>query len=219
VNITDINIKDLWSKAVELYGTDDPLEIVFARQRELMKKYLVIEAEILDEELVTIPVDIHSARGQRSLKERAWWMVEELVEALDALEEGNDTKFLEEMSDALHFLTELWVLGDLDSSSIESKNFDSPSPVDGEGTKVHEIRPQILDIIVSLGRAVWLLRNKSGKVSQVLTDIPHFTHHLQRTYDQFLNLLHNNYDMGMKDICLLYLRKSEVNKFRQKSQY
>ena len=227
MNIEDISGEELWPKAVEFYGTDNPLEIVFARQRELMEKYLVIEAEILGEELVVIPVDIHSARGQRALKERAWWVTEELVEALDALGEDNTIKFFEELSDCIHFITELWILtgihpsaiwywdsllGSIDCPSVRKDRKKGPlSPT--------QTRYAVTDIIVSLGRAMWQLRNKSWKKSQVLTDLPRFTRHLVDTYDKLMGLLYYGYDLTLKEICLLYLKKSEVNLFRQRSNY
>ena len=216
MNIEDISGEELWPKAVEFYGTDNPLEIVFARQRELMEKYLVLEAEILSEKLVVVPVDIHSARGQRALKERIWWAVEEFVEALDAIKEGGETKFLEEMSDALHFLTELLILAGLDHSAIP------PMEVDPSRLLIYSesrLNLQILGVIKSLGRAAWQCRNKSWKRTQVLTDVPRLTAHLQAAYKQFLAIYSDEFGLDLTQICLFYLRKSEVNLFRQRSNY
>ena len=227
MNITDVDASELWLKSVELYGTDNPMEIIFGRQQELMEKYLVIEAEILDEELIVIPVDIHSARGQRALKERAWWATEELVEALDALTEHNNIKFLEEMSDSIHFITELWILTGIHPDVIECWNglpdwFGCPGVGQARKKNPHSpvwTRYKITDIIINLGRAMWQLRNKSWKRSQVLTDLPRFTHNLVEVYDRLIALLHYDYGLTLEEICLLYLRKSEVNFFRQRSNY
>jgi hypothetical protein len=181
-----------------------------------MKKYLVTEAEIFDEEVIDVPVDIHGARGQRVLKERAWWIVEELIEALDATEEQDDTKFLEELSDALHFLTELLILAGLDPSiipTVESNPLFSPI------IEKRRLCRGVMEVIKNLGRGMWQLRNKSWKKSQVLTDVPRFTRHLQTAYIRLLELYANEFGLDMTQICLLYLKKSEVNKFRQRSQY
>lgn len=221
MNINDVPTEELWSTVTELYPTTDPIKIMFIRQKELMGKYLALESQILKEPLVVIPVDLHSARGQRILKSRAWWVVEEIVEGIDALvEEEDSAKFLEEMSDALHFLTELWILTGL------------PYPVFHDWDSFSTLRPStvpylfqglvvtsLLGVIIRLGRAMWQLRNKPWKKTQVLTDVPRFTLHLMGAYKLFLELLHRHYKLGFKDICILYLRKSEVNKFRQRSNY
>lgn len=222
VNINDVNVEELWSTATKLYKTQRPLKIIFARQQELMEKYSKTEAEIMCEGVLTVPVDIHSARGQRALKARAWWFTEELVEALDALGEEDHSKFLEEISDSIHFLTELWILTDLPIWTIEA--WDEPPfidvyrkiPCDFDPDR---IRLKVLDIIVNLGRAMWQLRNKPWKKTQVLTDLPQFSGRLKDTYDSLINLLHYDCGLNMQEICLLYLRKSEVNRFRQRSNY
>lgn len=232
MNINDVKIEELWPTAVKLYGTDDPLEIIFARQRELMEKYLALESELMGGEIVTIPVDLHSAKGQRSLKERAWWFTEELVESLDALKEEDSTKFLEEMSDALHFITELWILTGLDRAIIRNPEKSPGIPTIYQlGFKTsrgqalggyymeNTVSAVILNIIVSLGRSMWQLRNKPWKQTQVLTDIPMFQLRLRETYEGLLELLHFGCKLSFQSIALLYLRKSEVNKFRQRSKY
>lgn len=216
MNINDIDAEELWEKAIEIYGTYNPIAIIFARQAELMEKYLVIEASIFNEELIEVPVNIHSAKGQRVLKERAWWTTEELVEALDAIIDRNETKFLEELSDALHFLTELWILAGLDYSIIPSIEANPFSPM---SHSVKDLSPRIMGVITGLGRAMWQLRNKPWKKSQVLTDVPRFISHLETAYVRLLWLYSDQFGLSMKQICLFYLRKSEVNLFRQRSNY
>ena len=182
-----------------------------------MEKYLPIEAKMMGREILLIPLNLHDRIHQAALKERAWWVTEELAECMDATLEGKDDKALEEMSDALHFLTELLILSGVSADNFNSttspelkRAFDSGPPPGACG---------ILGIIVELGMAMWQLRNKSWKTTQVFTDVLNYQLKLYRTYRAFLDFLQTTWKLSLEDICVLYLRKSVVNQFRIRSGY
>lgn len=220
MNINDIPTDQLFEAAKTHFGTDDSFEIIFARQRELMEKYLPIESELLGRPLLSVPVDIHSAVGQAAIKERAWWFTEELAEALEAIDQDAPTKALEEMSDAIHFLTEAMILSNIRFS--ENSHIEVPWSFWHANISLpmnRQLRPQILAVITELGLAMWQLRNKSWKRTQIPTDFPRFETKLVRTYTMFVEVLQTYWRLSFKDIAVLYLRKAAVNQFRIRSNY
>ena len=60
----------------------DKLDLIFARQRELLERFHQIEAQhgLLPDP--KIPVDITTHQGQAVLKSRAWNVTEEIAEAI-----------------------------------------------------------------------------------------------------------------------------------------
>uniref|UniRef100_A0A6H2A3R9 Putative dUTP diphosphatase n=1 Tax=viral metagenome TaxID=1070528 RepID=A0A6H2A3R9_9ZZZZ len=62
------------------------------------------------------------------------------------------------------------------------------------------------------------LRNKAWKQSQVPVDIDHFLEELADGLHFYIQLF---IELGLtsEDVCSLYFKKSEVNKFRQRSNY
>jgi len=69
-----------------------------------------------------------------------------------------------------------------------------------------------------LGEAMNCLKNKPWKQTQMLTDRDHF-------YEELADALHFMVELFIlsgldaKDVAMLYLKKSLVNKFRQRSEY
>jgi len=79
-------------------------------------------------------------------------------------------------------------------------------------------RTGIYRIAEELFEAGNCLKNKAWKQSQVPCDIDHFQEELADALHFFVQLF---LEMGMtaEDVCKLYFKKSEVNKFRQRSKY
>ena len=224
MNINDIPIENLLETCYEIYEVDGPIAVIFARQRELIEKYLPIEEEILRRPLPELPFDLHDAVCQEALKARAWWFVEEMGEAFDALNEQSLSKFREELSDALHFLTELLILSGFEWEEINTELvpkdwIGKTAPVVGFYRSNVLLKVRALAVIGELAMAMWHLRNKPWKRTQVLTDVDHYHQRLRVTYSGFLNLLMAHCDLTLEDVAILYLRKSEVNKFRMRSNY
>jgi len=105
----------------------DKLDLIFARQRELLERFHQIEAQhgLLPDPKV--PVDITTHQGQAVLRSRAWNMTEELAEAMNELKNRpwkqktypvDLEAFYEELVDALHFFVELCILAGLSAEDL-----------------------------------------------------------------------------------------------------
>jgi len=105
----------------------DKLDLIFARQRELLERFHQIEAQhgLLPDPKV--PVDIATHQGQAVLRGRAWNVTEELAEAMNELKNRpwkqrtypvDLDAFYEELVDALHFFVELCILAGLSSQDL-----------------------------------------------------------------------------------------------------
>lgn len=210
-----VNINDIESPE----ESNNMLEEIFKRQRELMTKYHHIELKNGFYVPPRCPVDLHNAQAQYKLKDFAWRITEELGEALEALDLGHEKEHnQEELADALHFLTEFSILaGYMPKHSLEemfgksalADLFDEveKSPVYWTGV-----------VVKNLARACNCLKNKPWKQSQMLTDVEYFYQCMEDTWLTFIYLC---YVCGISADRMydLYFRKSEVNKFRQRSLY
>ena len=242
-----MNVKDVTEISVAEPGTR--LKAIFTRQRELMEKYEKIEASNGLLQTPDIPVDLNDAKGQARLKDFAWRITEELAEAKDAYEqmmlgpaedmEGNMNEVFihihEELMDSLHFLVEMTILSDITADRLlellpgedeELEELDANSdilevifkyasiPFDPE----YAFTNQMASFIKELGMLCHLLKNKPWKQSQMLTDIAEYNRRMVEVFAEFLALC---FFCGMnpKSIYELYFSKSEVNKFRQRSNY
>lgn len=80
------------------------------------------------------------------------------------------------------------------------------------------IRAIIYRITEELYEAGNCLRNKAWKRSQVPTDEDHFLEELSDSF-HFMIQLYLELGIGPEELCSLYFRKSEINIFRQKTNY
>lgn len=219
---------------------------IFAKQKLLMEKYHVIEAEngILDAGVC--PVSINSVSGQRRLKDFAWRITEELGEAITALETGNLGDFREELVDALHFATELLILSGMSAQQLIEGTIPSPAPVglspayDGLyqiyvylGRDIPEIKEclktdsnlyiagvdsQAFNTIYQLTKAMYHLRNNPWKKTHKDTDpLAYYT----SLASFFLSLISLMIEAGMDADMVYkgYMDKSSINQQRQNSEY
>jgi len=226
-----VNVYDYYDESREIEG--DMLEAMFLRQRELMEKYHHIEKDnglLLDEE---VPVDIHDKFGQARIKDFAWRTTEELGEALEGFE-GNDgfneTHFREEISDALHFLIELSILAGLGPedlhkdlpSNVSDNLFKlyqiANSPLKGDYSFYEKAHIRVAKFVKSLGVTCNTLKNKPWKKTHMLTDVNKFYKNLKLTWIDFIRLC-AEVEISPKELVAMYFGKSEVNKFRQRSDY
>lgn len=230
--------------AVKEEVNGDMLEAIFNRQKELMLKYHDIELRSGLMQTPDCPVNLDDKRGQSRIKDFAWRITEELGEALDAV--ADYEHYTEEMIDGLHFLTELSILSginpdDIISNVIEylkhSENdgfiganilykFDGPI----ESDKLHFIcnmayeiyeeydsGKRVKEFIMHLGMMCNCLKNKPWKQSNMKTDKKAFYERLGMVWLSYLSIIIT--DVKPDDICEIYLKKSQVNKFRQRSNY
>ena len=212
MNITD---------AVEEKIPENKLQAIFDRQKELMTKYHDIEKASGLLQTEDCPVNLHDKRGQARIKDFAWRVTEELGEALDALYVDNDdVHYKEELADGLHFLTELSILAGLTPKDI-ADFIEAPEDLIFE----HLVYPRkttlnymVANFIRSLGMTCNCLKNKPWKQSQMLTDVPHFYARLCDAWFAYFGILSDAFESG-DEIVSTYFKKSQVNKFRQRSNY
>lgn len=196
---------------MNIHDVTDEIEIpenivaaIFDRQTQLMLKYHGIEEKNGLLQTPDIPVNLHDRFGQARLKDFAWRMTEEFTEATECVSYDN-FHYLEELVDALHFFVEFCLhAGYYPKAKIE----DIPITVDTEP----------YDVIQEVGLACNCLKNKPWKQTHMMTDIDKFYYHVERAWICFIQLFASKL-IDKEMLYCLYFKKSEVNKFRQRSQY
>jgi len=230
-----LNVKDV--QAILSTGGEDRLYQMLATQTELMEKYHEIEGKLrLTQDC---PVDLNDSRGQLLLKDFAWRATEEVAEALSAMRDHQDPDSLlhaqEEIADALHFLLEMFLLS-VSGDSNELSYFDPPEGYVYKGDRLTQlykqavyqsgpvpmhfvdIETETLEFIRQLGMVCHTLKNKPWKQTQMLTDKGEYHRRMHGVLVQFCRMAHT-FQMDDEALFQMYHRKSEVNKFRQRSAY
>lgn len=176
MNIDDVPLKN------QFQPSDDVLGIIFGHQRELMKKYDMIErrngAVIPDES----EVHIDNARTQMRIKDMFWRTTEELAEAAEHLDEINFASwkvdwdkevyirhFFEEMADALHFLVEATIWSGYSHDELKTLKFFaySSSEILQGAVFAHaaeHIQRTMWNMVLHMGLAANCLKNKPWKI-------------------------------------------------------
>lgn len=217
--------------AVDEEVTGDNLVAIFTRQKELMDKYHDIEARSGLLQTPDCPVNLDDKRGQARIKDFSWRVTEELGEALDAFDD--DAHFAEELVDGLHFLTEMSILSDIYPKKIveyaskvyeieiaEDVPDDTLKQLEFISETVFEGLPfdtRIRRFIMNIGMTCNCLKNKPWKQSNMITDKEMFYKNLSKTWVSYLSIMLSV--MDVEGIVNTYLKKSQVNKFRQRSNY
>lgn len=204
----------------------DRLDKIFDRQFELMEKYHEIEADRGFRTYEPGDMDLHNRFHQAKLKDMAWRVTEELTEATEATQvhQNIPDHFFEEMADAYHFLVELTILSRLTPREIVSeagfdcKLEDAFDKVHLELKRTTDLRGEVYNIIEALGMAMNCLKNKPWKQEEMLTDKIKYQKLIVLTHMYFFQAL-KYAGMGADDLYIMYFKKSEVNKFRQRSNY
>lgn len=214
-----MNIKDAISEEV----TKDPLQAIFDRQKELMVKYHDIEGKSGLLQTLDCPVNLDDKKGQARLKDFAWRITEELGEALDSLYVDKDKDhFKEELVDGLHFLTEFSILAGFTPEVIAKYTprdnvleflFGAPALSHSQS-----LEGFVTAFIQNLGMTCNCLKNKPWKQSQMLTDKGMFYERLFQTWKAYFCILFYAFN-NHREVLDTYLKKSQVNKFRQRSNY
>lgn len=208
----------------------DRLEAIFERQKELMAKYHDIEIRSGLLQTPDVPVNLDDKRGQARIKDFAWRITEELGEALDA-HSTDWVHFNEELIDGLHFLTEMSILcGQSPMDILENAKkafhvaFGVKSDILGNLAKISlanydnlSFEGKVTKFVECLGMTCNCLKNKPWKQSNMITDKEMFYKNLSKVWVVYISIL--NYDMSLDDVVEVYLKKSQVNKFRQRSNY
>lgn len=197
----------------------ESLKAIFERQKELMVKYHDIELKSGLLQTEDCPVNLDDKRGQARIKDFSWRITEEIGEALDALEnESGESALLhfhEELIDGLHFLTEMTILSGYDIT----KDYTLHDLIE-EGTNrdCYSLNDLISDHVCYLGMMCNCLKNKPWKQTMMKTNKENFYNHLKLVWINYMAIL-TSQDLTEEEITDIYLRKSQVNKFRQRSNY
>lgn len=212
--------------AVEEKIEGDLLQAIFNRQKSLMGKYHDIELRSGLLQTEDCPVNLDDKRGQARIKDFSWRVTEELGEALDA--RTNADHYQEELIDGLHFLTELTVLAGKDYDTILPEGI--PTYHEDHLEDLVENAKNLMDdyggnltywvtkFIEQLAMMCNCLKNKPWKQSMMKTDQEAFYHRLINVWVYYITILVVS-GMNAQDIANIYLKKSQVNQFRQRSNY
>lgn len=198
----------------------DGLEAIFNRQKELMDKYHDIELRSGLMQTEDCPVNLDDKRGQARIKDFAWRVTEEVGEALDAYYQNDMVHFAEELIDGLHFLTELTILSGYTPKDISVCGFE---PLYDEGKNLRKskgevrINKDVTELVMQLGMMCNCLKNKPWKQTNMVTDKNNFYNHLGNVWIVYFSLMSNILEPD--EVVQTYLKKSQVNKFRQRSNY
>jgi hypothetical protein len=235
-----MNVNDV-EKVPEVEGCR--LQAIFDRQKELHETYKVIEAKkgIGYGILVSFGLfNLDHAESQYYIKDMCWRVTEEMMESLEAMllfimqsRPEDEIHGIEELSDALHFMVELLIicgctpenvcappdkrLPNFDRLDILWKNSKKGWPR-GACVNVKSLNQFYMEPIYFLGLACNCLKNKPWKQTQIVTDRKRFYKYLSEAL-QGLIAAFRYVGVDSQGIYDIYFRKSEVNKFRQRSQY
>ena len=206
--------------------TGDKLQAIFTRQKSLMDKYHDIELKSGLMQTEDCPVNLDDKRGQARIKDFSWRVTEELGEALDA--KATKDHYQEELIDGLHFLTELTILAGKDYHNIlpEGMALYSKDRLEDLVENAKECISQngdnlnywVSKFIENLGMMCNCLKNKPWKQSMMKTDRNAFYGRLAEVWVLYITLLVVS-GMNADSIVTTYLKKSQVNQFRQRSNY
>lgn len=212
----------------------DKLEAIFARQQELMNKYHDIEERSGLLQTSDCPVNLDDKRGQARLKDFSWRVTEELGEALDA--RHDEEHFKEELVDGLHFLTELSILAGTDphklvenaakkafldknipDSVLDEDTLEALVFISNRAYGQFAFEGKVTKFVENIGMTCNCLKNKPWKQSNMITDKEAFYKNLSKAWVAYLSIM--AWEMPVAEITDIYFKKSQVNKFRQRSNY
>jgi len=224
-----MNVNDV----IKIPKTNNYLEAIFKRQIELAKKYHDIEHSMLKIHELHLNFtgrgfifSIDDPVVQFKVKDYLWRITEEIAESFE-VDENNEEEDkihqIEELSDALHFMVEMFIFCQIDYKELNTlelewevyDDFGSDAMSNNESMSIDEM---YLDIFYSLGMIGNCLKNKPWKKTQMRTDLNKFKGCCRYAYSSLIQLFYKLY-LHPEDIYEIYIKKSEVNKFRQKTKY
>ena len=235
-----MNIDNVNEELVMPTDWTDFFNRMFSRQTELMHKYEGIE-EKNGVRVPRSPWHLDDKFVQYRIKDFFWRVTEELAEAmevrssvivndeqvylmwLDKWEASPDVRhFFEELSDALHFLAEVTMICGVRTNSLGnacSAQFDHKRVHTGESRYTEQaLCVDVAAVIFEIGLAANLLKNKPWKNTHMATDITEFRNYIVTTWLNFIKVW---LKLGCERdfIYTIYMKKSRVNQWRQKTNY
>lgn len=180
---------------------------VFNEQKRLMGVYQVIEGH-------DYPVNLDTREGQQRVKDFLWRITEEVGEALDSNLGPNHVK--EEMADALHFLIELSIFTEREPSVRDI--FEQYRWTKGLAAQGRLNNLGLDSLWIKLARVGRTCKNKPWKQTQIPIDQRQFTIDLENMVYEFLQTCRHIF-FSHTELYTFYLKKGQVNEFRQRSGY
>ena len=209
-----------------------PLEMIFERQQALHDKYKDIEVKNNCGYYMVWAhgFNIDDPRSQYYVKDMVWRVTEELAEASEAYIKRHYDHGKEEMADAFHFFIELCiVLGLTPNRLVDMSLYQEPKdrlkalfiaiPI-RNSVEIHMelLSIHMWSVVETLGLACNCLKNKPWKQTQMETDTVLMFKYIKSALKYFAELC-GYLGISEHDLFETYFKKSEVNKFRQRSYY
>lgn len=208
VNTEDVN---QFQKS-EIVQGDCIMDTIFKSQAKLLEKYREIE-------MIPRTIDFNNAEHQKILKALTFRGIEELAEAFEAIKSNEVEHYIEELSDALHFFTELCIITEAFKDKWDEmyklENWVSPAPGIIDTYRIeHKLWNATYYYAISCNK----LKNKPWKKTQILTDVDEYKKSVRAAYLVFLLCL-SDLNFSGEDILKMYVDKNSVNHFRIRSNY
>ncbi len=216
-----MNVDDIKGDVIPTdFSEHDRLELIFMRQHALMSKYIPIEVSNKLCHTESCPVDLHDKFGQARLKDFFWRVTEELGESVEAFRIHPELRnhMLEELADAMHFLVEVNLLAGLnyhEYGTPEECRLEGLAKASCDGV---DIETGCFEVIYYLTLASNCLKNRPWKMNHQLADVRKFQGYLRKCLPLLIDVFVSQ-GMSADEIFRMYWKKSEVNKFRQRSNY
>lgn len=215
--------------------SENYLKDIFQRQWELIDKYHDIEHKVMGIDEINLdfrePINIDNAIVQFKLKGHLARVAEEIAESYEIIynndpdEDGRHFKHLtEESIDGLHFLLEAMIMmkvkwEDLDSLETLFNKYQLYKDNELSDKSIeHQTEFMYNRTFYHLLITFNTLKMKPWKVTPQITDQNRFFSCLKKSFEHLIYLI---YFFGLKpeDVYELYMKKSEVNMFRMRSNY
>ncbi len=209
-----MNVND--TKSSLEYSAEFALIDIFNYQHQLALKYLPIEKSNGLLQSDAIPGSIHDRFVQARIKDMTWRSMEEVAEALEAYEAGDDVHFYEELADALHFLVEKMLIVGFEPKHTLEHYFNSLH-TSGQ-SRGRQLNSAVVGYLTAAGLSCNCLKNKPWKTSHMLTDTTKFMANIEHEWLSFI-MLCKVAGFTPESLFNMYMRKNAVNQFRQNSGY
>lgn len=203
----------------------DRLDLIFERQHSLMEQFDKIEHENGQNPIYEGVFILDDRQCQARVKDFCWRITEELGEMVNAT---SDAHFLEELVDALHFMTELCLIVGIKNDEILGRSFHEIDRLEvfwrqylSEYTAplTKNYSPEdVLAVISKLALAANCLKLKPWKRTGMPVDQGAFRLHVISAYLKLLKLARKT-GVSADGLFRVYYDKSEVNNFRIRSKY
>jgi len=227
MNVNDVELETIDPK-------EDRLKLIFERQKFLMEKYSPIEKKKgVGHGILPAVFSIDDARCQYVLKDYAWRVTEEIAEASESTDLVHSQ---EEVADAIHFYVEMMLLAGIGFDEFSEEFSNLPQVVNFSFDEDYDLLSRVVvfgveidqtdrthripsyDVVEMLGVSMNCLKNKPWKSSEMATDVKKFNRKIVEGFVLLIGLA-KAYDMDSNKIFEMYFKKSEVNKFRIRSNY